>query len=33
MDEAGVEAAISGCSSLETLDLRFCPKVLTINEC
>ncbi|CAH2077070.1 unnamed protein product [Thlaspi arvense] len=31
MDEAGVEAAISGCSSLETLDLRFCPKISSVS--
>ncbi|XP_018447335.2 F-box/LRR-repeat protein 15 isoform X2 [Raphanus sativus] len=31
MDEAGVEAAISGCCSLETLDLRFCPKISTAS--
>ncbi|CAH8326533.1 unnamed protein product [Eruca vesicaria subsp. sativa] len=31
MDEAGVEAAISGCRSLETLDLRFCPKISSVS--
>ncbi|KAL0872687.1 hypothetical protein Bca101_022392 [Brassica carinata] len=31
MDEAGVEAAISGCCSLETLDLRFCPKISSVS--
>ncbi|CAN8229593.1 unnamed protein product [Cochlearia groenlandica] len=31
MDESGVETAISGCSSLETLDLRFCPKISSVS--
>ncbi|XP_056847593.1 F-box/LRR-repeat protein 15-like isoform X2 [Raphanus sativus] len=31
MDEAGVEAAISGCCSLETLDLRFCSKISSVS--
>ncbi|KAJ0247345.1 F-box domain-containing protein [Hirschfeldia incana] len=31
MDEAGVEAAISGCWSLETLDLRFCSKISSVS--
>ncbi|WZZ09570.1 hypothetical protein YC2023_095491 [Brassica napus] len=31
MDEAGVEAAISGCGSLETLDLRFCSKISSVS--
>ncbi|CAH8326502.1 unnamed protein product [Eruca vesicaria subsp. sativa] len=31
MDEAEVEAAISGCSSLEILDLRFCPKIPSVS--
>lgn len=34
MDEAAVEAAISNCTSLETLDVRFCPKVsANFNSC
>ncbi|KAG2319597.1 hypothetical protein Bca4012_054198 [Brassica carinata] len=31
MDEAGVEAAVSGCCSLETLDLRFCSKISSVS--
>ncbi|KAF8049332.1 hypothetical protein N665_2235s0005 [Sinapis alba] len=31
MDEAGVEAAISGCCSLESLDLRFCSKISSVS--
>ncbi|XP_050367142.1 F-box/LRR-repeat protein 15 [Argentina anserina] len=31
MDEAAVEAAISKCSMLETLDVRFCPKICPLN--
>ncbi|KAJ0247346.1 F-box domain-containing protein [Hirschfeldia incana] len=31
MDEAEVEAAISGCCSLETLDLSFCPKISSVG--
>ncbi|KAF3593826.1 hypothetical protein DY000_02027794 [Brassica cretica] len=31
MDEAGVEAAISRCCSLETLDLRFCSKISSVS--
>ncbi|KAL2974327.1 hypothetical protein AAZX31_14G098000 [Glycine max] len=32
IDEEAVEAAISKCTMLETLDVRFCPKV-TANSC
>ncbi|XP_050216810.1 F-box/LRR-repeat protein 15 [Mercurialis annua] len=31
IDEEGVEAAISRCSMLETLDVRFCPKIFSIS--
>ncbi|KAM5566156.1 F-box/LRR-repeat protein 15 [Rosa sericea] len=31
MDEAAVEAAISKCSMLETLDVRFCPKICPLS--
>ncbi|CAN7132772.1 unnamed protein product [Brassica rapa subsp. narinosa] len=31
MDEAGVEAAISGCCSLQILDLRLCPKISPVS--
>ncbi|XP_004303464.1 PREDICTED: F-box/LRR-repeat protein 15 [Fragaria vesca subsp. vesca] len=31
MDEAAVEAAISNCTMLETLDVRFCPKICPLS--
>lgn len=31
IDEGTVESAISGCSMLETLDVRFCPKICSMN--
>ncbi|PQP99266.1 F-box/LRR-repeat protein 15 [Prunus yedoensis var. nudiflora] len=31
IDEAAVEAAISKCSMLETLDVRFCPKICPVS--
>ncbi|KAK7825672.1 f-box/lrr-repeat protein 15, partial [Quercus suber] len=31
IDVAAVEAAISKCSMLETLDVRFCPKICSIS--
>ncbi|OIW14953.1 hypothetical protein TanjilG_30672 [Lupinus angustifolius] len=31
IDEEGLEAAISNCSMLETLDIRFCPKIRSMS--